>query len=352
MKKAFWIIILFSLFAAGCKKDAKPTAVAPPPLDSSDVRTSATGEKISNLELRYFPNLGSEYIYELTSSGRDSSSMKADTNITSVENTKMVYKLKVIPVEIKKDSSTLYNVTFLDFLIDYSRDNNKVSYRSGMKLDDEQKAMFIPYEAALNNNCTVQISSTGELLKVMNTDKILSKVLELEKAPRNLKPEQREFKRGQIERAIIFSSVQQLFGILSKSRVSDNSSWDFNSDYPLTRFFKFKIKRIHTLKGLEKLGESKVARIEIKTQTTNEVDSIANKNAVNVEQATLDFTGKQFFDVDKKMISFSKTSFKISTFLKGDEQTPKGLIHVQVKQSSEKVISVNLLETRQKASSK
>ncbi len=354
MKQAFLIIIFLSLFVAGCKKDAKPVAVAPqaPALDSSDVRTSATGEKITDVQLRYLPNLGTEYIYELTTSGRDSAIMKADTNITNVVESKMIYKMKVVPVETKKDSSTVYSVTFLNFVVDASSDNEKVSYRSGMSLDEKQKSMFLQYEAALNNTYTALISSTGELVKVSNTEKILAKVLELAKAPKNLKPEQKESIKRQIDVTLIYPTVQQLFRKLSKAKVSDNSNWTLDMDLPVNRILTFKTKQILTLKGLEKFGETKVARIDVTSQSTPDIAPEAKQNAINVEHASLDGTGKVLFDMNEKMLSYSKTSLMVLTAIKGETQGPKGKMTVQSRNRSEKVNTLKLLEARTKSSSK
>ncbi len=348
MKYFITVLLIFAFVMTGCRKKEDPkTAQVVQAIDSAEVKTTAVNEALTDKQLKYVPQKGSEYIYVLTSIGSDVASIKADTAMENAVQSKVTYKIGITPTEFDEDGTLTLNVAFLGISLEAKSNKEKVSYQSGTKLDSTQKAQFFQYEALVNNSYGARLKNNGEILEIFKTDKIIQKIIDLApNMPKALTPEQKEQVKREVVESVLRPSLQQIFRKLSDAKVSANSNWSIDQVLPVNQIIQFGTKQIYSVKGYEMLNDAKMARIDISAQSTPEINPEAKKNGIEVEKSTLDGTGKLFFDVNKNMLAYGKTKLLIDTRINRKSKGPKGEMKVSSSNISEKTNVFQLIEVR------
>jgi hypothetical protein len=348
MKHIITAILVLGLLFTGCRKkeDAK-SAQAAMNIDTTDVKTTPVNENLSNLDLKYAPKKGKEYIFVLTSIGNDAAHIIADTTIENTVHSKVTYKLSVTPTEIEDDGTFSANISYLGVSLEAKSDKEKVTYQSGQKLDSASRGKFFQYEALINNQFGARVKSNGEILELFKTDKIVQKMIDGgPKLPQALTPQQRAQIKGNIEESLLRPTLQQIFRKLSDAKVSTNTAWDLEQDFPVNQILNFHTKQTFTVKGFELYNNNKVARIDITAQTVPQVNPEAKKQNINVEKSTLDGTGKLFYDTDKGLLTYGRTRLFIDTKISGKTKTRKGDTNVSSSNQTEKISIFQLVDVK------
>lgn len=348
MKHFLTLLLVLGLLVAGCrKKEDTKTAQTVGNIDTTEVKTAPVNESLSNLDLKYAPKKGKEYIYVLTSIGADDAKIIADTTINNKIQSKMSYKVSFTPTEIEEDGTVDVTVGFLAISLDVSSDREHVTYQSGQKLDSASKAKFFQYEALVNNQFGTRVKPNGEIVELIKTDKIIQKLIDGgPKMPQALTPQQRAEIKQNVEANLLRPILQQVFRKLSDTKVSANSNWNIDQDFPVNQILNFRTRQIFTVKGFELYNNAKIARIDITSQTTPEVNPEAKKQQIAVDKSNLDGTGTLFFDPDKNMLTYGKTHLVIDTKISGKTMTRKGMTNVSSVNKSEKTSIFQLVEVK------
>lgn len=348
MKHVFIAMLAIVLVFTGCRKkeDAK-LAQQVPSVDTTEVKTTPVSENLSNFNLTYVPQKGKEYIYLLTSIGHDVAHIAADTAIENSVQSKVTYKISITATDIEEDGTFSVNIKFLGISLEAKSDKEKVTYESGQKLDSASKSKFFQYEALVGNQFGARIKNTGEILELFKTDKIVQKLIDGgPKLREPLTPQQKAEIKGNVEQSLLNPSLQQIFRKLSDGKVSANSTWNIEQDFPINQIISFHTNQIFTVKGFELYNNQKVARIDITAQTTPQINPEAKKQNIVVEKSTLDGSGKLFFDTDKKVLTYAKTRLAIDTKIAGKAKTKKGDTKVTSSNQSEKISIAQLVEVK------
>jgi len=346
--KLLLVFILTFLFLFGCgeKKEEKvPVRTSGNNLtvDTSDISTTPAENPSQNFRMRYNFILNKDYKYSIATITDNTQTMKADTVISQHANQSIIYLLDLKPIKIDDNSSTQFVCTFYSVKIDANVNGQTFSYQSGVTTDSLEKMKYAEYDAVINNPFNIKINKIGEVTDISNTDKILSKFLELKNMSDSLSLEEKNNVKEQITQGGIKPLVSQVFRKIPEKLLAKDSVWTYQQ--PVSNLLVFQVNSINIYKvnSLENFMNDKVAVIDASLDT-----KITGKNQVTDHGFTYKFnkpqteaSGKIYFNVDKGYVQKSKVKTRLVIYYTMEGNTPGGKRNGS---RSEIVENINIVE--------
>jgi len=344
MKKLYFLFAA-ALILTGCKSNeepAKPAESANLQFDTSALKTQPLpADEFKDVSLTYDLSAGTKFTYRLTSISEDMQSIIADTTISQKLSQTITY---LIDGEVKEvDVSKIFEIEFKFTSVGLSADVNgqKISYRSGTKMDSVEKAKYTEYEAMINSPFSARIYPTGEILEILRADRISNKILSMKGVSDSLSPMEKKSFQQEISEGALKPLVNQIFRKLTDKKVAKDSTWIIVQ--PPVRLPIFSLNNAHNYRvaGFEKFNDNKIANIDVILTSKIVVSPDAKRNGVNVNNPSYSGEGKFYFNLDKKL--FQKVSTKTNLVLNMEmvAPTPAGMKKLKRQQ---KTITKNILE--------
>jgi len=347
MYKYTIIILIFTVLLLACndKKTAEEETkeINLTQVDSSDLVTTKVEDEDESFLLRYKFNEGDSYNYRLTVISQSEQNIEADTSITQSFKQTVKYAINFQVTELDEESVAELKCTIGAINLDADLNGEKVSYKSGSTLDSLDKMKFAEYEAMVNNQFRLRVSSLGEVKDVYSVDKIFSNYLELRNMQDSIKTDQKDIVKNDMVNGILKPLMGQIIREMPTKQMNKDSSWTYSKAAIPMLIFQMQYTNIYTVENLELLDGDKLAVIggTIKTNITG--DPNYSEQGINYvfERPVSSANGKVYFNLDKGLVQKSKTETRMETAYSMEMQTPQGLMKGNTK---EVIINKNILE--------
>jgi len=312
-------------------------------VDSSDLVTTDVEDEDESFFFRYKFNEGESFNYRLTVIQESNQNIEADTSITQSFKQTIKYAINFRVTELDEDSVAELKCTISAINLDADLNGEKVTYKSGSTLDSLDVIKFAEYEALVNNQFRLRVSSLGEVKDVYRVDKIFNKYLDLRNAQDSLNTEQKDAVKNDLVNAVLKPLMGQIIRVMPGKQMGKDSSWTYSKAAMPMMVFQIQYTNLYTVENLELLDGEKLAVINgtIKTNVTG--DPNYSEQGINYvfEKPVSSASGKVYFNLDKGLVQKSKTETRLETAYTMEMPTPQGLMKGSTK---EVIINKNILE--------
>lgn len=335
--------LLSAALIAGCGKDSKDEQAGQDSTASGEIATVKDDNPPASVILKYKLENNGKYRYKLTSETTNEQTISADSTMTMGMKQFITYIIDCEVREIDQDSVAEVRMVFSSVKIDAESGPQKFSYESGKLVDSTRMQDIVQYEAVVNNPFSVRISSTGEIVELYRTDKIINKFIELQKAQNRITPEQKMQVQMTLNEGMLKPIVQQIFRKLPEQTLTAQAKWQ---DSKPTKLGAFDItqKVDYNVSGFEKLRDEKlivmtsVLAIDAKAKepfTERGVKYILSKPKA-------EGNGKVYFNIDKGCLQKSESSSRVEMNMV--MEAPKGTPGPQKAVRKESVVSKDIVQ--------
>jgi len=312
-------------------------------VDSSDLVTTEVEDEDESFFIRYKFNEGESLNYRLTVISESEQNIEADTSIAQSFKQTIKYAINFQVTELDEDSVAELKCTISAINLDADLNGEKVTYKSGSTLDSLDVIKFAEYEALVNNQFRLRVSSLGEVKDVYRVDKIFNKYLDLRNAQDSLNTEQKDAVKNDLVNAVLKPLMGQIIRVMPGKQMGKDSSWTYSKAAMPMMVFQIQYTNLYTVENLELLDGEKLAVINgtIKTNVTG--DPNYSEQGINYvfEKPVSSASGKVYFNLDKGLVQKSKTETRLETAYTMEMPTPQGLMKGSTK---EVIINKNILE--------
>ncbi len=324
MKKLL-IIIFAALLLAGCSK--KPKEKKSTGKITTEVKVTPVKNPGMPFLFRYKFEKGKHYTYKIAVFTEEKQTLHSDTSITNNIKQSVVYQVNVNLNKTDKDSTMELTCNINSILLDDLVNGQFSSYRSGTKLDSADAKKYAQYESLVNNPFSVSIGKNGGVKNVSNTDKAVSKFLQIWKSTKKVTREQRNTLKEDLINGVLKPLVTQIFREMTPRKVARDSSWtDSNPPVP---FMVFKLKRTDTYKvdNLQKYNNDIVAEVDagINAVVSGKTKFEQNGAKYNFKKPETSASGKIYFNISKGLLQKSDVKTTVNIFYSMEIPSPKGL---------------------------
>jgi len=341
------IILALVMLLFGCdnKKTAEEQSeeINLTQVDSSDLVTTEVEDEDESFFIRYKFNEGESLNYRLTVISESEQNIEADTSIAQSFKQTIKYAINFQVTELDEDSVAEIKCTISAINLDADLNGEKVTYKSGSTLDSLDVIKFAEYEALVNNQFRLRVSSLGEVKDVYRVDKIFNKYLDLRNAQDSLNTEQKDAVKNDLVNAVLKPLMGQIIRVMPGKQMGKDSSWTYEKAAMPMMVFQVQYTNLYTVENLELLDGEKLAVINgtIKTNVTG--DPNYSEQGINYvfEKPVSSASGKVYFNLDKGLVQKSKTETRLETAYTMEMPTPQGLMKGSTK---EVIINKNILE--------
>ncbi len=321
MKSLLAIAMLPFLLFIGCGGDSKQEYPINEDSTSISEMTLSTPVQIDDgVFLLYDVKKGSTFRYKMRNYNKSIQSIIADTTMSQSMTQDIEYYFTV-KVNDKDESGNLS----LDFFCERIKAKGESSLGEKLTYDSKtpptdslEKQKYMNFEVLVGVDFAARISSTGEILDIFKTDKILEKIVK--EAPKEPTAAEKAQLRSDIQQAVIRPLVQQIFKSTTSKKMNIDSSWTLN--YP-SQISVFEMENIaqYKLKNFYEKDDSKLAEIDAHLTVKSKGKSEFSEGGVNYnfEKPKTSGSGKLFFDLDRKCIKRSESDVSFELTLKMKE---------------------------------
>lgn len=335
MKKLILLPILFSLIVFGCKKEENK-AEAPEKaavIDTTNIKPIQVQENVS---LIYDLKKNSVLRFKLTNYSKNTQTIHLDSVMSGYFEQTVDYYIKVT-VKNKEENGNLE----LDFYCEKIKATGSSSTGEKLQFDSEnpptdslQKQITKNFDLLVNADFSARLSSTGEVLDIYRSDKIIDKIVE--NAQRKPSFEERAAIKTDIDMGLLRPLIQQIFRLMPDKSVNVDSTWEQTYPLQLSVFdiqntAKYKVTKIFESNGnklVEVLGTLSI-------QSAGKTDHTEGNITYKFMKPKATGYGKIFYDLDKKVVRNSTTdvTFELTVNMsqKGDPRVYKRVDKIQTK---------------------
>lgn len=310
-------------------------------VDTTEIKSTPIDNANINFALQFRFKKGTTYHYRIASFTDDIKTLKADSNITQTVKQSIIYLADITLNDVDKDGVMEFSCNIPSVLMNALANGQKLNYQSGKTKDSTELKNYAQYESLVNNQFSVRVGKNGGILEIFRADKIVSKFLELQKAPATVPNEQKEALRNSITQGELKPLLTQIFREMPSKTLMKDSSWA--NPQPVTQFLIFKLQNTNLFKvsGLNKYGSDTLAVIDagLKSVVSGDTKYEERGTKVNFKRPQPTAGGTIYFNITKGCIQKAnvKTQVNISYTMEGPSPKggkQKGLITEVVKSSN------------------
>ena len=342
MKYLSAIILLFLLLVGCSKKSEQPAKndTNKYQVDTSDIKATPIDAKNEIFSLEYkFPK-GKTYKYRLTTITHDIQTIKTDTTLQSDVTQNIIYLIGLTPVSVDKDGVIEFNLIFNSVKLHANANGREFNFESSTVTDSAEINKYAEYKALTGSDMGVRVTKKGEILEIFRTDKVVNNFLTIKGFADSVNASQREQLRENMVQGAVKPLLNQIFRETVDHPMAVDSGWTIKQPPSQLMVFKIQSTNTYKVKGLQKLGNDKLAVIEAGLQT-----DISGKNKVS--QQGVDYTfkkpvtsagGKFYFNLSDGCIQKAKTHTRVDINFDMKAKSQRG--------SKEEVITNNYILER------
>ncbi len=309
-------------------------------IDTTDLpaATIDESEKTGTYNLAYNFKEGDTFKYRLSTISKSIRDVVVDTAFTNnlVQNITRVVEIKTL--KVNDDSTAELQCTLTSASIDADMNGQKVTYRSGQKLDSLEVRRFYEFESILNNPFVIKVNNRGKLLGVTDTGNILDKMIEISGIVDTLSAADKQMMKENIKQNLIIPLMTQVIREFPGKTIELGTSWD--KQLPPSKFMVFTLNYTNHFKvdDFQKFGDDLIAVINGNTTTEIEGETKLSNKGINYEftKPVSTASGKIFFNLDRGLVQKSKTKTHLEISYK--MEVPMGN---EVRRGSATEISIN-----------
>lgn len=322
------LIILFtSLIIFGCNTNKNlPVKTADKfAFDTTAIKTTPVYNPNKAVKLEYKLGKGKTYNYRLTTITNSKQTIKTDTTLVQDVLQKLTYIINLKPVDVDKNGVMEIRFTFTNIKLDAEANGNQFTYESGVTKDSAEILKYADYESMINNPFTLRINKKGELLEIFRTDRILTKLLDMQGYSDSLNATQNNELKNNLEEGVLKPLIFQLFRKIPTHKVAKDSTWAFT--LPASKFMVFLMQNTNTYKfiSIGKMGNDEIVFLKDGMRT-----KISGNNTFTEKGVTYKFdkpktnaNGEIYFNLTKGCLQKAKRSTSMNLFFTMDANTPK-----------------------------
>ncbi|MBM4174720.1 MAG: hypothetical protein FJ213_00885 [Ignavibacteria bacterium] len=320
MKSLLAIAVSTFLLFFGCGSDTKQEEPrSEDSISTSEISLSAPVQIEDGVHLLYDIKKGTTLKYKMRNYNKSIQSIISDTTMSQSMTQDIEYYFNV-KVNDKDESGNLS----LDFFCERIKAKGESSLGEKLTYDSKtpptdslEKRKYMNFDVLAGVDFAARISSTGEILDIFKTDKILEKIVK--EAPKEPTAAEKAQLRNDIQQAVIRPLVQQIFKNTTDKKMNIDSSWTLN--YP-SQISVFEMENVaqYKLKNFYEKDNSKLAEVDAQLTVKSKGKSEFSEQGVNYnfEKPKTSGSGKLYFDLDRKCIkrAVSDVSFEMTLKMK------------------------------------
>lgn len=320
------LILLFTILTiTGCNSSKKPVKeIDKFAFDTTKVKTYPSAEPNKSVLLEYKLEKGKEYKYRLTTITRSTQILKTDTTLVRDVRQKLIYIVKLLPVDIDKNGVMEIQFTFSDIKLEADANGKHFMYESGVTKDSIEILKYADYVSMINNPFTIRVNKNGEMLELFRADRMLTKLLDLQGYSDSINKIQKNELKNNLVEGVLKPLVFQIFRKLPTHKVAKDSTWEFYK--PASKFMVYLMQNTNTYKfnSLVKIGNNEIAHLTDGMKTKISGKSTFTEKGIKYKfnkPETL-ANGYIYFNLTKGCIQKAKRYTKLSLFFTMDAKTP------------------------------
>ncbi|MBU0475507.1 MAG: hypothetical protein KKF62_15265 [Bacteroidetes bacterium] len=303
MRYIFALLMAFTLFSCSENKTTDTS--------SKDSTNSVNNELVlpplaDNFYLKYKFNIGDKFSYKIKTISSSSQELQSDSTMKTNVNQTVEYKINFLIDDVDANKLAKINVLVESILINGVINGQHISYDSKYIQSSQEKMMFAQYEAIKNHRFSLDVTESGEIVKIYNTDIIVNELLAIQ--PQKVtKAQKKELQNNFIESALRPLS-EQIFRKFPTEKVSIKYNW---TEKYYSQFALFKIENVATFQILD---FQKVEDDSVVTMSANlSINWVGEHDASD--------QGMTFYFYDPKVSGSGKINFNFSSGLIINSQT-------------------------------
>ena len=325
MKNAL-ILLFTSLIIIGCNtnKNQPVKTIDKFAFDTTSIKTTPVDNPNKAVQLEYKLEKGKTYIYRLTTITKSNQTIKADTTLVQNVIQKLTYITNLKPIDVDNNGVMEIEFTFSNIKLDAEANGKRFMYESGVTKDSTEILKYADYASMIDNPFTVRVSKKGELLEIFRTDRMLTKLLDIQGYSDSLNTAQKNELKSNLEEGVLKPLLFQIFRRIPAHKVAKDSTWKFT--LPSSKFMVFLIQNTNTYKfnSLAKMGNDEVAILVDGMQTKISGNNTFTEKGVTYkfDQPKTKAKGKIYFNLTKGCIQKAIRNTMLSLFFTMDANTP------------------------------
>jgi hypothetical protein len=310
----YFVIVALLALTAGCgKKDNSKTDVKQDPNDvNADAYNNLEKVNINNsVTLKYNFTKGEKFSYRLTTSTNGNQVIQGDSLVKMKSSQVSSYTFDFTVLDVDKDNIASLNTVISSMKIDADINGQKINYDSKANNTPQVKAQFMEYETITNSPFLVNINSKGEVIRVANLDKIISKLVAAQPKGTKINAEQKAAFTKSISQ-VLQPIVQLIFKELADKPVAKDSTW--TRQYPgnlaifqMVNTAKYKLQDFVKVNGMT---AAKV-KADLSVKWTGNKQGSENGMNYNFSDPVIGGGGIILFGVEKGKIIKSETATNV-----------------------------------------
>lgn len=321
MKALFFIALLAQLFTIGCGSEDKKAD----PMSSDSISTSETVftnpvQINDGVNLLYDLNKGTTLKYKMHNYNKSQQSIIADSTMSQsmVQEIEYFFTVKI------KDKEESGNLT-IDFVCDQIKAKGESSLGEKLNYDSKnppadslERKKYMNFDVIVGADFSARISSTGEIIDIFKTDKILDKIIS--GAPQQPTSTEKAQLRNDIQQAVLKPLIQQIFKNTTDKKMNIDSSWTLNYPSQIS-VFEMDNSAQYKLKNFYEKDDSRIAEIDAALTVKAKGKTEFSESGVNYnfEKPKTSGSGKLFFDLDRNCIKRAESNVSFELALKMKE---------------------------------
>ncbi len=313
----FLFIFLTAIILQGCNKDSKTdnkTTTSSSGQNSDLIKKDGNVEKVT---LAMKPKKGDKFVYKMIAktTSQENSPLTQDKDITSDQVINYFYSMEV--TESSADVSTYkakYDSINIVSTVKSGDSSLVIKYNSNIKDSIYNKPDFIQYNAIINEDFFLRVSSKGEISDIYGLEKIYTKMFKA--LGDTLKDSDKNEIKESFGNNAIKSVMQQQFQLFPDTEVVRDSSWTRSYDtqlmiFPVKNNLSYKIKDIQNQNGDNIVVIDATLSIAFDQKEINEKD-------VKYQISDMDTGGKGTisFNLSRGCIVKKETNTKVDATMK------------------------------------
>ena len=292
--------------------------------NSNELNNQLTSQpKVDSFKMNYLFKEDDVYRYKITTLSTTSQEILSDSSLYTASKQKVEYSIKLSVEKVDTVGNAKINIIVESIDVNGSVNGQEVVYNSRLIQSTQERMMFAHYEAIKKKRFSIDITNTGDVIKIYNSEAIVEELLVIQQQSNNTTAKQKLELNENFVVSVLRPLSEQIFRNFPEENVSVNYSWN---DKYFSQYALFQIENIATFQIIDVSSENTDSIVSINASLAinwkGENKATENGMSFYFHPPVVSGNGSIQFNKKQGLISYSNTStnMQMETDISGVDQ--------------------------------